>query len=100
MSPEALVFGLVWSNSLHSLLSLALGFAVAGALTNGYQAFTERPAGFNLIEQAPRNQAFAALPFLIFAAPFIIMRNTIRGRRIEGRNFAFVALATVVAGFW
>ena len=100
MSPEALVFGLVWANSVHSLLSLALGFAFAGALTNGYQAFTERPASFQLIERSPRNQALAALPFLMFAAPFIIMRNTIRGRRIEGRNFGFVAMATLVAGFW
>ena len=100
MSPEALVMGLVWSNSMHSLLSLALGFAVAGALAHGYQAVTEKPVSFQLIEQSPRNQALAALPLLIFAAPFVIMRNTIRGRRIEGRNFGFVALATIVAGFW
>jgi uncharacterized protein DUF6949 len=100
MSPEALVMGLVWSNSMHSLLSLALGFAVAGALANGYQAVTEKPVSFQLIEQSPRNQALAALPLLIFAAPFVIMRNTIRGRRIEGRNFGFVAIATIVAGFW
>lgn len=100
MSPEALVFGLVWSHSLHSLLSLAIGFAFAGALANGYQAYTEQPASFQLIEQSSRNQALAALPFLIFAAPFLIMRNTIRGRRIEGRNFGFVVMATLVAGFW
>jgi hypothetical protein len=100
MSPEALVFGLIWSKSLHSLLALALGFAVAGALANLYQAVTEKPAGFHLLEQAPRNQALAALPLLIFAAPFIIMRNTIRGRRFEGRNFGFVFMATLVAGFW
>jgi len=47
-----------------------------------------------------RNQALAAVPFLVFAAPFIIVRNTVRGRRIEGRNFGFAALAAVVAGFW
>ena len=40
------------------------------------------------------------MPFLIFAAPFIIMRNTIRGRRIEGRNFGFAMMAAVLAGFW
>ena len=50
MSPEALVFALVWSNSMHSLLSLALGFALAGALANGYQLFTAQPASFRLIE--------------------------------------------------
>jgi hypothetical protein len=100
MSPEALVLGLVWSNSFHSFLTLALGFAVAGALAHGYQLLTEKPASFRLIEQSERKEALAALPFLIFAAPFLIMRNTIRARRIEGRNFGFVALATVVAGFW
>ena len=40
------------------------------------------------------------MPFLVFAAPFIIMRNTVRGRRIENRRFEFVMLATVLAGFW
>jgi hypothetical protein len=100
MSPEALVFGLVWSNSMHSLLSLAVGFAFAGALANGYQLFTAQPASFRLIEQAPRKRALAALPFLIFAAPFIIMRNTVRGRRLENRGFGFAMMATIVAGFW
>jgi hypothetical protein len=100
MSPESLVFALVWSNSVHSLLSLALGFAVAGMLSSGYQAMTEQPASFRLIEESPRKTALAALPFLIFAAPFIIMRNTVRGRRIEGRNFGFAMMATLVAGFW
>ncbi|MDB5519305.1 MAG: hypothetical protein JWQ17_6063, partial [Tardiphaga sp.] len=41
---------------------------------------------------------FAAVPFLVFAAPFIIMRNTLRGRRIERRRFEFVMMATVLAG--
>ena len=45
-------------------------------------------------------KAFAAVPFLVFAAPFIIMRNTVRGRMIEGRRVQFVAMATVIAGFW
>jgi hypothetical protein len=36
----------------------------------------------------------------VFAAPFIIMRNTMRGARIERRRFEFVMMATVIAGFW
>ena len=99
MSPEALVFGLVWSSSLHSLLSLAVGFAFAGALANGYQLLTAQPASFRLMNE-PRNRALAALPFLIFAAPFIIMRNTVRGRQLENRGFGFAMMATIVAGFW
>jgi hypothetical protein len=42
----------------------------------------------------------AAVPLLIFSAPFIIMRNTLRGRRIERRRFEFVMVATVIAGLW
>ena len=37
---------------------------------------------------------------LILAAPFLIMRNTLLGRRQEGRRFEFVFLATLIAGFW
>jgi len=47
-----------------------------------------------------RPKTFAAVPFLVFAAPFIIMRNTLRGARIERRRFEFVMMATVLAGFW
>jgi hypothetical protein len=45
-------------------------------------------------------KTFAAVPFLVFAAPFIIMRNTLRGMRLEARRFEFVMMATVIAGFW
>jgi hypothetical protein len=90
MSPDA----------LNSFFSLCIGFAIAGALASGYQAFVERPAGFGLLQQGVVGKAFAAVPFLVFAAPFIIMRNTLRGRRIERRRFEFVMMATVIAGFW
>ena len=40
------------------------------------------------------------MPFLVFAAPFIIMRNTLRGDRWRSRRFEFVMMATVFAGFW
>jgi hypothetical protein len=100
MSPEALVFALVWSDSARSLLDLAIGFAVAGMLSSGYQLLTLQPASFRLLHDGERNRALAAVPFLLFAAPFIIVRNTIRGARFDGRNFGFAALAALVAGFW
>src|SRR5438552_4158521 len=90
MSPEA----------LQSFLSLAIGFGVAGLVSTLYQAVTARPASFGLLQRGPSPTAVAAVPFLVFAAPFIIMRNTIRGRRIENRRFEFVMLATLIAGFW
>jgi uncharacterized protein DUF6949 len=85
---------------LNSLFSLLIGFAFAGALTSGYQALANRPAGFGLLQQGVAPQTFAAVPFLVFAAPFIIMRNTVSGRKIERRRVEFVMLATVLAGFW
>jgi hypothetical protein len=90
MSPEA----------LDHLFSLLIGFALAGALVSAYQALAQRQAGFSLLEDRAPTRAFAAVPFLAFAAPFIIMRNTLRVDRCERRRFEFVMLATVLAGFW
>ena len=90
MSPE----------SIESFLAVALGFAVAGMISTGYQVLTDRPASFHLLGGGAGAATFAAVPFLAFAAPFIIMRNTIRGRQIEGRPIEFVMLATAIAGFW
>ncbi|HEX2653948.1 MAG TPA: hypothetical protein VHN11_09885 [Xanthobacteraceae bacterium] len=90
MSPE----------SIQSFLELAIGFSVAGLLASGYQILANQPASFRLLEGGPSIVALAAVPFLVFTAPFIIMRNTVRGRRIEGRSFQFVMLATVLSGLW
>ena len=90
MSPEA----------LNSFFSLAIGFAFAGVLASGYQALAQRPAGFGLLNEGVAPKAFAAVPFLVFAAPFIIMRNTLLGARVESCRFEFVMMATIIAGFW
>jgi hypothetical protein len=90
MSPEA----------LNSLFSICIGFALAGAFASGYQAFAERPAGFGLLQEGMTPRRFAAVPFLVFAAHFIIMRNTLRGVQVERRRVEFVMMATIIAGFW
>lgn len=90
MSPDA----------LQSFYALMLGFAWAGCLGSGYQAMTKRPASFRLLQRGPCPSAFAAIPFLIFAAPFIIMRNTMRARRVRVRRFETVMVATIMAGIW
>jgi hypothetical protein len=100
MTPEGLVYALIWSDSARSLVELVLGFAVAGMLCSGYQLMTLQPASFRLLHEPERNRALAAVPFLLFAAPFIIIRNTIRGARIEGRSFGFAAMAGFLACFW
>jgi hypothetical protein len=43
---------------------------------------------------------FATIPLLIFTARYLIMRNTLRGRRLERRRAEFVMVATVIAGLW
>jgi len=48
----------------------------------------------------PATARFAAIPLPIFAAPFIIMRNSVRARRIERRRGQMVMAATVIAGLW
>lgn len=90
MSPE----------QIQSFLALVLGFSFAGLCATGYQFLTKRPASFRLLQRGPRPSTFAAVPFLIFAAPFIIMRNTLRARRIERRRFQFVMFSTILAGLW
>ncbi len=86
--------------SLQMLLSLALGFAVAGLFSSGYQLATSRLPSFGLLRTGPSPRAFAAVPLLMIAAPFLIMRNTLLGRQQDGRRFEFVFLATLIAGFW
>jgi hypothetical protein len=83
-----------------SLYSLALGFAVAGLCATGYRLFSDAFPSFRLLEVGPAVGRFASIPLLMFSAPFIIMRNTVRGCRLEGRPAEFVMVATVVAGLW
>jgi hypothetical protein len=86
--------------TLDSFFSLAMGFAVAGLCASGYRLFSRHFPSFRLLEIGPVPARFAAIPLLMFSAPFIIMRNTIRGRRIEGRRTEIVMVATVIAGLW
>ena len=86
--------------TLQTFLALLLGFAVAGMISSFYQLLTSRPPSFHLLGQGPRAESLAAIPLLVFAAPFIIMRNTILGCLVENRRFESAMLATVIAGFW
>ena len=90
MSPE----------TIESFFALAMGFALAGLCSSGYRLFGKHFPSFRLLEVGPMAARFAAIPLLMFSAPFIIMRNTLRGRRIEGRRVEAVMLATVIAGLW
>ncbi len=86
--------------SLQMVLALAFGFSVAGLCSSAYRLVTSRLPSFTLLSDGPKAQAIAAVPLLIVAAPFLIMRNTLLGERREGGRFQFVFFATLVAGFW
>ena len=88
------------AESVQNLFALAIGFAVAGMCCSGYRVVTSRLPSFGLLAGGPSVTAFAAVPLLMLSAPFLIMRNTLRGRVLEGRRFEFVFLATMFAGFW
>ncbi|BAT60153.1 hypothetical protein GJW-30_1_02689 [Variibacter gotjawalensis] len=80
-------------------MSLAIGFAVAGFIATGYQAYTERPLSFRLMTEAETGEALAAVPLLVFAAPFIIMRNAIRRLRAQP-SLSLILVSFGIAGFW
>lgn len=81
------------------MLSIALGIACAGAVSIGFELLTRRRASFRLL--GVNGPALVpVMAFLIVCAPFIILRNTVRGRQIEGRPMGFVFAALFVAVGW
>jgi len=89
------------AEQIEYFFALAMGFAVAGLIATAYQWITRRPASFRLLQQGPQLATFAAVPLLVFAAPFIIMRNTLRRSDVaESSDFAVVMVATILAGGW
>lgn len=94
------VLPMISAETVSSCFALAFGFAVAGLCASGYSLFSAHFPSFRLLEVGPMAARFAAIPLLLFAAPFIIMRNTLRGRRLEGRRTQVVMVATIIAGLW
>ena len=79
--------------------ALLVGFAFAGFLANGFNWLTSQQPSFRMLESGGVG-AVASVPLVVFSAPFIILRNTVRGRRYEKRNIGFVFLATLIACGW
>lgn len=86
-------------SALESVQALCVGLALSGLLANAFELFTDRRASFSLLERGGV-AAVAALPILAFGAPFIILRNTVQGRRLERRPIPFVMVATMIACGW
>ncbi len=75
------------------------GFVAAGVLGSLYQLVTEQPPRFSFASESLL--VFLTDMFLcLFAGPFIIMRNAIRGRRIENRPLGWLVASSTIAGMW
>ena len=86
-------------DSFQSFFCVAIGFAVAGSIAHGYALVVSRPLSFRVL-MGDRSEGVVAVPFLVFGAPFVIMRNILRAPKDEKPRADLVAIATVVAGFW
>jgi hypothetical protein len=86
-------------SSIDAFSALAIGFAFAGLLASGFELVVRRPLGFSSLQTGDLG-AVATVPFLVFSAPLIILRNTIRGRRLDRRPIPYVMIATIIACFW
>ncbi|WP_350334767.1 DUF6949 family protein [Coralliovum pocilloporae] len=75
------------------------GFVVAGLLGSFYQLVTSEPAGFRFDGPTLPMTALTLVTICI-GGPFIIMRNAIRGRRIEGRHIGWLAASAGIAAVW
>ncbi|SFO80273.1 hypothetical protein SAMN04488056_11338 [Cohaesibacter marisflavi] len=77
----------------------AVGFVCAGILASLYQVMARKPAGFRVsINSWPG--IFASIFICTFAGPFIIMRNAVRGRRIEHRPIGWLFGSSAIASVW
>jgi len=92
------MFGLM-PQQIEAFRSLLVGFAFAGFVASAFNWVAEQPPSFRMLERGGLG-AVVSVPLIVFAAPFLILRNTIRGRRHEKRNIVSVMLATLVACGW
>ncbi|MEJ1161112.1 DUF6949 family protein [Prosthecomicrobium sp. N25] len=79
--------------------AVAAGFVSAGVLASFYQLVTDQPPAF-LLDGDGILAGIAAMLICVFAGPFIIMRNAIRGRLIERRPFGWLAVSAGIAAGW
>ena len=75
------------------------GFVAAGVIGSFYQLVTDQPLRFNFSVDSLFS-AIISVGLCLLAGPFIIMRNAIRGRRIEGRPIGWLVASSTIAGMW
>lgn len=100
MASFSIPLGAVMSvETFQSLLCIAIGFAVGGLLASAYQGLAHRPLSFGAVRDGFM-VTLVATPLLVFAAPFIILRNAVRRRAVDRWEFHMVMAATIVASMW
>ncbi|MCC2110825.1 MAG: hypothetical protein KDJ16_02185 [Hyphomicrobiales bacterium] len=77
----------------------AIGFVSAGIAGSFYQWVTSEAPQFRVTYETFL-AGIASILFCCFAAPFIIMRNAIRGRRLEKRPLGWLAASAAIAVTW
>jgi len=82
------------------LFAVAFGFAFAGLCASGCRLVGLHRPGLRMLEAGPMVGRLAAVPLLIFSAPYLIMRKTLRRDPPERRRGEVVMIATVIAGLW
>lgn len=75
------------------------GFVAAGVIGSFYQLVTNQPPRFSADMQGILG-ILAMISLFLLAGPFIIMRNAIRGRRVEGRPIGWLVASSTIAGMW
>lgn len=78
---------------------IVTGFVCSAVLASFWQLFKPEPIGFG-VSYASWLSGFLGVLFCVFAGPFIIVRNSIRGRKIEGRPLGWVIAASGIASLW
>lgn len=81
------------------LYAISAGMAAAGIVASAYSLATNRPPSLApWTGPIPVRLCWAV--YAVIAGPFILVRNSLRGLRHEGRPIEFVALGGAVAALW
>lgn len=79
--------------------SIAAGFVAGGVMQSFYQLVTNRPCRFDL-DGDDMFRGVATVVMWMFTGPVILMRNAVRGRRIEKRHIGWLVASTAIATGW
>lgn len=89
----------MWFELALAAYAAAAGFVAAGFLGSLYQLLTDQPPRFS-VEASTFIRGLSTTFICIFAGPFIIMRQAIRGRVLEDRPIGWLAASAAIAAGW